>query len=142
VNRRRINCAAGMVLLAVANGLTLGTPQWTPTPTKNLQVLEKAINGRELVATMRGFTRGLGVRCQHCHVFRGDDPDDLNAFDFASDEKASKQTARTMLRMLFAINNDYLKNVGEPPTAGNTKVTCYSCHRGEKRPLTDRPDRQ
>jgi predicted trehalose synthase len=141
VNRRRVGWAIGVLLLAIANRPARGTQQWSPT-TKNLQVLDKGTSGKDLVSTMKGFTRALGVRCQHCHVYRGEDPDDLNAFDFASDEKTAKQTARTMIRMLSAINNVYLENVGDPPAAGSPKVTCYSCHRGEKRPLTERPDKQ
>jgi hypothetical protein len=142
VNARQVGCTAGIVLLAIATCLTQAAPQWNPMPTKNLRVLDKAISAKDLVGTMKGFTRGLGVRCQHCHVYRGDDPDDLNAFDFASDEKATKQTARIMLRMVRAINNDHLKDVGDPPAPGTAKVTCYTCHRGERQPLTDRPDRQ
>jgi hypothetical protein len=115
-------------------------PQWTPPTPTNLQVLPKDIPPRQLVQTMRSFTMGLGVRCQHCHVFKGDNPNDLNTFDFASDEKPPKKTARTMLRMAMAINNDYLKDVGEQRPAGELKVTCYTCHRGETKPLTRRPE--
>jgi len=142
MTRRSVGRAGGILLLAIASGPTLGARQWPPGPLQNLQVLDKTITTKDLLSTMKGFTRALGVRCQHCHVYRGEDPDDLNAFEFASDAKVEKRTARTMLRMLSAINNEYLKNIGEPPPAGTTKVTCYSCHRGEKRPLTDRPDRQ
>jgi Photosynthetic reaction centre cytochrome C subunit len=114
-------------------------PQWTPAPPTNLQVLPKDIPLKQLIQTMRAFTQGLGVRCQHCHVFKGDDPDDLTTFDFASDEKTEKKTARTMLQMGLAINNEYLKDVGEPRPDGGLKVTCYTCHRGETKPATARP---
>lgn len=138
--RRRTPFRAAVVSLGVAQSLSLGAQQWTPPTPKNLQVLDKAISTRDLMSTMKGFTRGLGVRCQHCHVYKGENPDDLNAFDFSSDEKTPKRTARTMLRMQSAINNDFLKGVGEPSADGKPKVTCYSCHRGEKKPLTDRPE--
>jgi hypothetical protein len=114
-------------------------PQWSPPPPSNLQILARDISARALVGTMRGFTQGLGVRCQHCHVYKGDDPDDLFAFDFASDEKGAKRTARVMLRMVTTINTDLLRGVGEPSPAGEAKVTCHTCHRGETRPLTRRP---
>lgn len=130
------------MIVGLAQALTLDARQWTPPNPTNLQVLDKAISTRDLIATMKGFTRGLGVRCQHCHAYKGDNPDDLGAFDFASDEKAEKRTARAMLRMLAAINDDYLKGVGEPPAGGKPKVTCYTCHRGEKKPLTERPNGQ
>jgi hypothetical protein len=91
---------------------------------------------------MRSFTRALGVRCQHCHVYKGEDPDDLATFDFASDDKQAKQTTRAMLRMTARINADYLRgNSDTAATATEPKVTCYTCHRGEQRPLTDRPEK-
>lgn len=124
------------VLMAAASA---GAQPWSPPTPTNLRVLPKDTEPRALILMMRGFTQGLGVRCQHCHVYQGDNPDDLTKFDFASDNKVAKQTARTMLRMVPAINTDYLKDVGEARPAGESKVTCYTCHRGETRPLTQRP---
>jgi hypothetical protein len=40
---------------------------------------------------------------------------------------------------VLAINGDHLKDVGAARPAGEAKVTCYTCHRGETRPLTQRP---
>lgn len=132
------------VVFACAAVARLGThaqrPQWTPSPPTNLQVLPKDFPLKQLIQTMRAFTQGLGVRCQHCHVFTGNDPDDLTTFDFASDVKDTKKTARAMLRMGLAINNEYLKDVGEPRPGGAMKVTCYTCHRGETKPATGRPE--
>jgi Photosynthetic reaction centre cytochrome C subunit len=114
--------------------------QWSPSPPTNLKVLASTTTVRELLPVMKGFTQGLGVRCQHCHVYRGENPDDLSAFDFASDEKTAKASARSMMRMVRVVNEDLLKGVGEPTAAGDPKVTCYTCHRGEKRPLNKRPN--
>jgi hypothetical protein len=111
-----------------------------PPPPTNLKVLPADTEVRALVAMMRGFTRGLGVRCQHCHVYKGDTPDDLTTFDFASDEKQAKPTARAMIRMVMDINERHLKDIGEHAPPGEMKVTCYTCHRGETMPLTS-PDR-
>ena len=44
-----------------------------------------------------------------------------------------------MLRMVAAINDEHLEGVGEARAAGELKVTCYTCHRGEMQPLTRRP---
>jgi hypothetical protein len=133
-----------VVVFVCASVVRLGTsvqrPQWTPTPPTNLQVLPKDIPLKELIQTMRGFTQGLGVRCQHCHVFKGEDPNDLSTFDFANDEKESKKIARAMIRMAMAINTDHLKDIGEARPAGELKVTCYTCHRGETTPATARPE--
>ena len=58
----------------------------------------------------------------------------------SEDDKPAKRTARTMLRMVRTINDDHLEDVGEARPAGEMKVTCYTCHRGETRPLTRRPE--
>ena len=140
---RRLPLIFALVLVwtsFVRMGTHAQRPQWTPSPPTNLQVLPKDIPLKQLVQTMRAFSQGLGVRCQHCHVFKGNDPDDLTTFDFASDEKETKKTARTMLRMATAINTEHLKDIGEPRPAGEMKVTCYTCHRGETKPATRRPD--
>ena len=102
-----------MIGLPASPGTNAQQEQWMPPPAMNLKVLPSDTEGRALVATMRSFTRGLGVRCQHCHVYKGDNPDDLTTFDFASDEKQEKLTARTMLRMVQEINDKHLKDVGE-----------------------------
>jgi hypothetical protein len=96
-------------------------------------------DARTLITAMRDFTTALGVRCQHCHTYKGSDPNDLNAFDFVNDDTPAKITARVMMRMTRAINDDHLKAVGTPPPAGESRVTCYTCHRGETKPLTKRP---
>jgi hypothetical protein len=97
----------------------------------NLQVLSPEIPKRELVGTMRDWTSGLGVRCNHCHV----GPDNLEGMDFASDEKATKLTARRMLEMSRAINGDLLADlpVVEPGQRAQI-VSCYTCHRGQPKP--------
>jgi ferredoxin len=80
---------------------------------------------------MRGFTRALGVRCTHCHV--GIEAQPLETMDFVADTKATKQTARQMIRMLQAINGEHLARLDErsdPPVG----VTCATCHRGIRRP--------
>jgi hypothetical protein len=100
----------------------------------NLQILSKDIQRPALVAVMRSFAMELGVRCEHCHLGEGND---LSQFDFASDTRPAKATARKMLKMIETINRDALKDVGDP--ARLPKVTCYTCHRGSKLPLTAPP---
>jgi len=125
--------------LAVGLGAVAFAQQWTPPTPKNLQVLPKDMPPKAVVQTMRSFAQGLGVRCQHCHVFKGTNADDLNSYDFASDEKEEKKIARVMLKMVMS-NNEALKDVGDPAPAGELKVTCYTCHRGEKEPVSKKPD--
>ncbi len=99
--------------------------QWPPEP-KNLQVFPEDIDTRQLLGAMRGFSRGLGVRCQHCHV--GEKGQPLSTFDFASDDKAAKLAARAMMRMVRSINEQVAETVtdGAEPVV----VRCVTCHRG------------
>jgi thioredoxin reductase len=108
-----------------------------PATFKNLQLLPKDIPRMELIATMKGFAMQLGVRCEHCHVGEGDD---LSKFDFAADTKPTKATARKMILMSRALN-EQVTALDVPPAPGATptpgpKITCYTCHRGEKKPKT------
>jgi len=94
----------------------------------NLRVLPPNITHDELIATMRGFARSLGTRCNHCHVSNA--PGSKEEFDFASDAKAEKTAARTMLMMTRNINANYVSKL-DPH--GQT-VTCFTCHRGHTTP--------
>lgn len=107
--------------------------QWPPDSLTNLQVLPEDIAFRDLMDTMAGFTRALGVRCSHCHV--GEEGARLSTYDFAADDKALKTKAREMLRMVRAINDLHLAELVErstPPVA----VECFTCHRGTRTPRT------
>jgi tetratricopeptide (TPR) repeat protein len=99
---------------------------------QNLQVLPKDITPRALMDIMRfEFVGGLGARCSTCHV--GEEGMPLDEYDFASDAKEEKRTAREMLKMVRAINDTYLAALeerGDPPV----RVQCMTCHRGQERP--------
>lgn len=82
---------------------------------KNIQVL-KGMPAPQLMPTMQGFTRSLGVKCDFCHV--------MGAFE--KDDKPEKQTARKMLVMAHQINADNFN--------GHMRVTCWTCHRGSTEP--------
>ena len=127
---RSIVVLAGALALAAATGVRAQVPQ----KFTNLQVLPKDIPPAQLVATMKSFAQGLGVRCEHCHVGEGND---LSKFDFAADTKPTKATARKMIRMATALNAQVTEIV--PPAAdaaGAARVTCFTCHRGAAKPLT------
>jgi cytochrome c peroxidase len=99
-------------------------------PHKNLKVLPPDITGPQLIGTMKIFSQSLGVRCNFCHV--GEEGKPLSSFDFASDAKEEKQTARKMLAMVHRINQE---DFGVTDFS-KVKVTCFTCHRGSKHPLT------
>jgi photosynthetic reaction center cytochrome c subunit len=94
----------------------------------NLQVLPANITHDELLATMRGFTRALGVKCGHCHV--ANPPGSKVEFDFPNDAKPEKRTARTMLRMVRNVNSNYISKID----ANAQNVGCMTCHRGHTVP--------
>ncbi len=83
--------------------------QQAPT---NLKVIK---DPTQVMTAMQGFTTGLGVRCDFCHV-QG---------DRASDAKPEKLTARMMYTMTQQINSNF---------PGAPKVSCYTCHRGSQHP--------
>jgi hypothetical protein len=106
------------------------TPQSPPQPLhpgefKNLKVLPQDIQRKELMGLMRTMSRSLGVRCNFCHVMEPER-------DFVADTP-KKETARTMLRMVNALNTQYLTWQTAP------KATCYMCHRGNHVPVTQLP---
>ena len=99
----------------------------------NLQVFPQNITHDELIANMRGFAKALGTRCDHCHT--ANPPGSKEQFDFASDAKPEKNTARAMMRMVHATNFEYLAKVNPH----GQMVTCNTCHRGHTVPDTTAP---
>lgn len=114
--------AVAAFALVVAVGARAQQSQPAPTEKtaaqqfKNIQVL-KDVPASQLIPGMRYITTALGVECNYCHV-------DGN---FAADDKRPKQTARQMMTMLFAINNN---NFG-----GRPEVSCFTCHQGHHEPM-------
>jgi hypothetical protein len=101
---------------------------------KNPKVFPADVPRAQLIDTMKGFTRSLGVRCTFCHV--GTEGQPLSTYDFASDAKPEKEIARSMMRMVGDLNGRVLPAI---PGLKGARVTCYTCHRGDKKPLTAAP---
>ena len=127
-------CRYVAMFLASALASGSGLAQFPPQRATNLKVLTTTIAMHSLVDTMAGFTRALGVRCKYCHV--GADGAGLETYDFANDQKATKEKARAMLRMVAAINDEHLAKLAMRRTPPIT-VTCATCHHGiaQPRPL-------
>src|SRR6476646_3781240 len=117
-----------ILVLLVSAVLTVvnRTSAQNPTPTApaektveqthtNIQVL-KGLPDSQLIPVMNYISASLGVRCTYCHV------NNQGKWDFASDEKAEKKTAREMITMVGGINKNNFR--------GNPEVSCYTCHRG------------
>ena len=128
-----LNARPGRILLLAALLVLLGSTdglaqrwQW-PEKGENLKVLPEDIGPDELSTIMRGFTRALGVRCEHCH----DDTNGnrLSEIDFPADTKETKEIARIMLKMVRRINDDELSELDEDRPE-RVQVTCVTCHRG------------
>lgn len=93
---------------------------------KNITQYKGVTAGRLLRIMELGFSRGLGVTCTHCHVDG----------EWDRDDKAAKQTAREMSRMVATINGDLLKKIPNLRST-NPAVNCTTCHRGQIRPALE-----
>ena len=111
----------------------LGMPEPAQTPAAGLQEKTIAQEGREknvkllgdmpvsqFIPVMNYFASSLGRRCNFCHVNTN------GQWDYASDAKPEKNTAREMIKMVLDTNKTFFK--------GNTEVGCYLCHRGRNNP--------
>ncbi|HVG06480.1 MAG TPA: c-type cytochrome [Thermoanaerobaculia bacterium] len=121
-----------MMFLAVALA-TQTTPAPAPAPApaaeptaekafKNIKVL-KDMPASQLMPVMHLMRSALGTRCDFCHVAEGN--------QYELDTKEEKETAREMIRMVFAINKENFD--------GRTVVTCNTCHRGQEHPVNTPP---
>lgn len=130
--RLKIRSPLGYLALALSLAslcTVLPAAAQVPDTFTNLKVLPKESSKAELISTMRSWTQALGVRCVHCHV----GPDNLQGADFASDQKPAKLAAREMLKMVQAINTQFLTAL--PAHDGPRQaVGCYTCHHGQEDP--------
>ena len=86
---------------------------------KNIKVLT-GMPQSQLIPAMNFFAASLGVRCNYCHV------NNNGQWDYASDEKEEKATARRMVKMVLDANKSTFN--------GNPQVSCWTCHRARTSP--------
>lgn len=124
-------------LLATVPPLAAQAPgKWPPDSLVNTKVIPRDTPVMQVVGQMRNITVALGVRCPFCHV--GQEGQPLSTFDFASDEKPTKRTARQMMLMVEEVNRrlDTLPHDhARGHDATHVEVTCRTCHRGIERPI-------
>ena len=139
----RVSPAGAVLSSLLLAGCAANAPAPAAAPAsnfKNVQVLPKTLSRDELIAIMRSFTRGLGVRCDYCHVVTATTPKE--ELDFPSDAKEQKRVARVMIQMTQQINGAWMSRVeqaeGHEARASaepaETKVVCWTCHRGKQEP--------
>jgi hypothetical protein len=92
---------------------------------KNIKILKGFPAGRLVNIMNMGFGRSLGVSCGFCHV--------PGKWDL--DDKEQKNTARLMFAMVQTINRDYIAKVPVDSGAPRPAVNCFTCHRGNQRPM-------
>ena len=129
----RILVLAGAALItAAAPAAAQQQAHFPPDSLTNVRVIPAGTPVIQVIGMMRNFAGWLGVRCQYCHI--GEEGQPLESFDFASDEKRTKLAAREMLRMVQAINRDFLTQVPQRPQPP-LEVNCETCHHGVPRPV-------
>jgi hypothetical protein len=96
-------------------------PAMSDTFFKNVQLL-KGIPVDEFMGTMGFFAASTGLNCTDCHV--QESGGDWSKY---ADDNSLKRTTRRMIQMVTAINQ---------MNFGRQAVTCYTCHRGGRRPVT------
>ena len=102
-------------------------PAIVDTPT--VSVL-RGLTVQQFEAEMQLMNQALGVSCGFCHA-RG---------NFASETNPRKATARRMIEMVQAIDQQYFPD--HRPADGESrlgKVTCFTCHQGSERPKAAPP---
>lgn len=82
---------------------------------KNAKLLG-TVDGNSFMAAMQSMEANIGKKCFFCHV----------EDHFELDDKDAKLTARQMMRMVSMVDADTF--------GGEARVTCYTCHRGERAP--------
>lgn len=129
--RRSLPLTAQLLVVLSTGAAAQVAGKFPPDSLINVQVIPKGIPVTQVVGQMRNITFALGVRCPFCHV--GEEGRPLAEFDFASDEKPTKVTARQMMRMVEEVNRrlDTIPSHSMP----HVEVTCRTCHRGVERPI-------
>jgi len=121
-----------LAVAAVARPAAAQAPgKFPPDSLVNTKVFPHNTPVTEVLGAMRNFTTALGVRCGFCHVGKEGAP--ISSYDFASDEKRTKRTARQMMLMLAEVNRR-LDTLPERKNPG-LMATCNTCHRGVNRPV-------
>lgn len=112
----------GATIVLAAPIVLAATPEPLVDQTrKNIQVL-KGLPDAQLFILMNSISQSLGVTCDYCHVRAEKLTAEGSRWAFERDDRPAKITARRMMQMVLALNQNSF--------GGKTEVTCYTCHRG------------
>lgn len=114
------------LLLSVMVGTSARGQESVIVDTPTVTVL-RGLTVPQFEAEMQLMNQALGVSCGFCHA-RG---------NFAAETNPRKATARRMIEMVRAIDQQYFPDYR--PADGESrlgKVTCFTCHQGSERPKT------
>ena len=116
----------------------LGMPQPEQTPAaaqeKTIAQEGREKNGKllgdlpvsQFIPLMNYFAASMGRRCNFCHV------NNNGQWDYASDDKPEKKTAREMIKLVLDTNSRLTTLKLDP-------IACYTCHRGRNSPQSTIP---
>jgi hypothetical protein len=117
--------------IALYSALGMPVPVQTPAATgaqeKTVEQVEKNIKvltgmpASQFIPVMNYFASSMGRRCNFCHV------NNQGQWDYASDAKPEKNTAREMIRLVLDTNKTLAGLKLDP-------IACYTCHRGRNTP--------
>src|SRR5437588_6366558 len=132
-NRRAQNVSANQNKFAPLYS-ALGMPQPEQTPAAGAQEHTIAQEGlkknvkllgdlpvSQFIPVMNYFAASMGRRCNFCHV------NNQGQWDYASDAKPEKNTAREMIKLVLDTNKTLAGLKLDP-------IACYTCHRGRNTP--------
>ena len=96
---------------------------------KNLQVLDFE-SVRDLKKYMKTIQKSLGVKCTFCH--------DINDKSIDTEHKI---IAREMMKMQTDLNKSFFAQIGDSllKHENTLEISCWTCHRGSKKPQLLRP---
>ena len=131
---RTLPVLIAVLITAAAQDAAAQQPPLAGATRPGLRVLQ-TLPESQLFPLMNLVSDSLGVRCDYCHVQAAPDlgrtPSNVGGWVWERDDKPQKRRAREMMQMVLDLNAGRFK--------GESRVTCYTCHRGSTQPARTAP---